>query len=195
MGYVFKDEQGNVTVHRPSATAGIAKGDPAKRARAYLDTSLIVGLAKRDLRPTEHEALRELLRLGKAGRIELVTSSVTEEEISRYAGELRELQEDIYALLSDVPTVPESRTDSGMLLMGVGGGVRDDPAFAAMKELLPGVDDARHVFQALVNGVDYFVTDDWRTIVSRASEIEAQVSIHVRLPSELVTELSDGDSP
>jgi hypothetical protein len=132
--------------------------------------------------------LRDLLRLRKAGRIDLVTSPLVEEEISRYAGEFRELQQDIYALLTDVPSAPEARTDSGLTLRGVGGSI-EDPTFTALKSILPDTEDARHVFQALSNGVDYFVTDDQRTLLSRAAEVEARFSILLRLPSQVVQDL------
>jgi hypothetical protein len=116
VGYVFKDEQGHVTVHAPHCNCGDRKGCPAKRPRVYLDTSPIVGVAKRDQRPNEQQRLRKLLRLRKEGQIELVTSPVAAEEIARYEGELSELQEDIYALLVDVSTVPERNTGSALTM-------------------------------------------------------------------------------
>jgi hypothetical protein len=180
VGDVFGDDEGNVAVHPPPA-------------RGYLDTCLIAGFAKRDLE-NEQGSLSELLRLRREGRIELVTSSVAGEEIERYEGELRALQQDIYALLKEIPTVPEQSTDSGLMLMGVGGGTREDPVFTALKDALPGIDDARHVFQAVVNGVDYFVTNDRKSILSHAPAVESAVSIAIRLPSQVVAELAAADA-
>jgi hypothetical protein len=156
---------------------------------AYLDTNLVSGLAKRDLRAREHKALRELLRLHKAGSLALVTSHVTREEIERLPGAVRELHEDIYALLVNVREALEVGTDSGLTLMGVGGGTREEPDFTELKPMLPDVDDARHVFQALRNDVDYFVTDDERTIISRAPKIATRFKIRPILPSARVEEL------
>jgi hypothetical protein len=52
----------------------------------------------------------------------------------------------------------------------------------ARLEAILSFDDARHVYQAAKNSVDYFVTDDRRTILSHKSEIEAIVAIRVRSP-------------
>lgn len=60
---------------------------------------------------------------------------------------------------------------------------------AALRAILPDENDARHLFQAIGNGVDYFVTRDERTILSRSAAIERQFAIRVRLPSRLVADL------
>ena len=131
----------------------------------YLDTCLVSGLVKRDLRTLELSALRTILRAHKSGAIAIVTSHVTNDELGRMPEDARAPHEDIYALLEDLPQAVESRTDSGLTLMGVGGGTREDELFTQLKTMLPDVDDARHLFQAIKNGADYFVTDDERTIV------------------------------
>jgi hypothetical protein len=158
-------------------------------ARGYLDTCLVSGLAKRDLRPSEHEALRQLLWLRKAGALVLVTSPVTREELQRIPPDARELHEDIYALLDDVPLAQEVQTDSGLTLTGVGGGPRENPTFTSLKAVLKDVNDARHLFQAIQNDVQYFVTDDERTVIRHASEIQDRFGLVVRLPSRLLAEL------
>jgi hypothetical protein len=169
---------------------------PAKKQRtrpsAYLDTCLVSGLVEGDLSPVEREGLRKVLEAHKTGRLGVVTSHVTLEELAAMSPPQRRApHETIYSLLVDVPAVPEARTDSSLSLLGVGGGTREDPDFAALKVILPDVADARHVFQALRNGVAYFVTADARTIVSRAKTLEASFpSIKIRLPSQLAAELS-----
>ncbi len=175
MGYFVKDEQG-VSVHPPPATTK-RPNEPDKRPKGYLDTCLIIGLAKGDLGP-EHERLRDLLQLRKAGWIDLVTSAVVEEELARFEREGQGLQQDIYALLTDVPRVPESEHNL------------EHPAFAALTTVLPHLVDARHVFQAVVNGVEYFVTNDVKSIVQHAAAVQSAVGIAVRLPSQLVAEVA-----
>jgi hypothetical protein len=64
-----------------------------------------------------------------------------------------------------------------------------DSDLASLQAILPDQNDVRHLFQAMRNGVDYFVTADKRTILSRAAAIEQQFAIRVRLPSGLVAEL------
>jgi hypothetical protein len=181
------DERGNVT----TTSHPIARGQGSERARvdAYLDTCLVSGLAERDIRPVELEALRTLLRAHKARRIALVTSHVTHEEIGRMSEAKRAPHEDVYALLEDLPEAVESRRLASLPLL-LNSVTRDDDLFAELKTMVPDLDDARHLFQAIKNGADYFVTDDERTIVSRADKIEAHYPIKVRLPSQLVAELA-----
>jgi len=159
---------------------------------AYLDTNLVSGIRKQDL-GAEQQALRRILGAHKQGTLALVTSHVTHEEIQALPpGSVREAHEDIYALLTDVPVV-----DEGLLMPRVvraGSGpfgpvIVTDSDLASLRAILPDENDARHLFQAMRNGVDYFVTADKRTILSRATAIEQQFAIRVRLPSKLVAEL------
>jgi hypothetical protein len=160
-----------------------------RKPLGYLDTCLVSGIAKQDLRPVELDALHKLLVLRKGGEISLVTSHVTKEEIERLPATARGLHEGIYGLLDDVPEAQEFRTDSGLTLMGVGGGTREDPLLASIKAVLPDPDDARHVFQAARNAVDYFITDDQRTILRHADAIHERCQLAVVLPSQLVRRL------
>jgi hypothetical protein len=50
MGWVEKDEQGNVTVHAPAA-GSIPELDARHLPKAYLDTCLVSGARKLDLGP------------------------------------------------------------------------------------------------------------------------------------------------
>jgi predicted nucleic acid-binding protein len=153
----------------------------------YLDTNLVSGLVKEDLGDVELQALRTLLRRRKAGAIELCTSAVTAEELARLPDSARARHEDIYALLEDVPATAE-RSGSTMLLMGVGG-PHEDPRLTELKRIVPDESDARHLFQAVSNGISYFVTADQRTIGRHARELEKRLGIKVRLPSDLIAEI------
>ncbi|HVE61704.1 MAG TPA: hypothetical protein VNA26_07790 [Chitinophagaceae bacterium] len=128
----------------------------------YLDTCIISGLAKADLSIDDLEALHDLLEKHKNGKIHPLTSQVTKEELEKIPPTFRTQHKIVYNLLKDVPTAQTYQTDSGLMLMGVGGGIREDPVFTALKNLLPGEDDARHIFQATKNGVSKFVTTDYK---------------------------------
>lgn len=58
-----------------------------------------------------------------------------------------------------------------------------------LRAILPDENDARHLFQAISNDVEYFVTYDKATILRHTAAIEQEFSIRVRSPSQLVTEL------
>ena len=159
----------------------------------YLDTNIVSGIRKEDL-GTEQDALRQILHAHKRGVLRLVTSSVTQEEMQMLPSGVREAHEDIYALLFDVPNVAEESlfvppitNRGGSRLMGPV--VVTEADLGELRAILPDENDARHLFQSIRNGVDYFITADRKTILSRAAKIEAHFPISVRSPSQLVAEL------
>jgi hypothetical protein len=185
-----------MTIHAPAARMYVST-HPVERIPAtfaYLDTCLVSGLVKQDI-GQEYEPLLDLLQRNKAGALRLVTSHVAKEEIDKIPPIGGALHHVVYALLRDVPEAAEARTDGGLMLMGVGGGRREDPRFGELKTILRDLDDARHVFQAVANGVPYFVTVDIRTILSKASELEERFGVLVRRPSQLIAELEAPQAP
>src|SRR5882724_10370001 len=155
---------------------------------AYLDANLIIGIRKRDL-GSEQSPLSRLLKAHKQGALRLVTSRETQKEIEKGTPE-HDGDEDIYALLADVPVVegeslvlPVITNRGGSQRVGPLVVVTDDLAF--LRATLPDAADADHVFQAISNGVDYFVTFDSKTILRYAPAIECKYDIRLRLPSAL----------
>lgn len=154
--------------------------------RAYLDTCIVSGLAKGDLSEQDTVALLRILQSRKKGMVDLVTSEVTSAELSAIPPEFRMKHEIIYTLISDVPHVPSHHTDSGLMLMGVGGGTKEDTLFTELKRLLPDQGDAAHVFQAARNSVSALITVDKRTFLSRAEQIASLCDVRVVAPTQFV---------
>jgi len=147
----------------------------------------VSGLAKEDLSPGQQQALLELLRLYKGGQIKLITSFVVKQEIDRIPEGARTRHEMIYSLLSDIPRARFWQIRMGLTLMGIGGGIpRQDPLYIKLKQLLPDEEDAQHIFQAIKNQVDYFITTDERTILRHRGELESTYGIRVVTPVELI---------
>ncbi len=153
---------------------------------AYLDTCIVSGLAKEDLPSGEQQALLEVLRRHKEGWIKLITSFVTKQEIDRVPEQARTRHEVIYSLLSDIPRAEFSGIELFRVAFPGSLGVRQDPLYTELKQLLPGVEDAQHVFQAIKNKVDYFVTTDDRTILRYKNELESTYGIKAVTPSQLL---------
>lgn len=151
--------------------------------RAYVDTCIIIGIRKKGLRPEELAAVRELLRLHEQGAIQLVTSDMAKAEISKGPPEHRSSDETTYNLLSYVssfiPTMGLNAMDFFMLGW-------HHLRFRALKRLLPGHLDARHVFAAWRNSVEHFVTTDERTILKHRVELKRQFEVNAVLPTELL---------
>jgi hypothetical protein len=163
----------------------------------YLDTTLIIGLAKEDLGDAEMDASVDLLERRKRGDISLCTSSVAKEELDRHAkGGLGRAGRLIYLLLDDVPAVDEQflmHTTYGSGSFGGGsygrGHLVKDELIGKLEAILPHEDDRRHIFRAARNGIDYFVTCDEKSILRHAQAVEAVVAIKLRSPSQLVADL------
>jgi hypothetical protein len=160
----------------------------------------VIGLAKEDLRRTEQDALDELIGMWEGGRLDLVTSYVTREEIHYIPEPARARHEALFARIEGIPVMEFIVRLMPQLVMTNAPPTHSRPVgplpvpapdddLTTLRGLLPDEADARHLFQAIKSGCDYFVTDDARSIVSRATEIESRYPIKIRLPSRLVTEL------
>jgi hypothetical protein len=149
---------------------------------AYLDTCIISGLARWDLPARDLAALQCILAARKCGEVSLVTSNIAKTEIDRVPQAYRAAHGVIYNLLADVPAARFWRTDTGLMLMGVGGGRRQDPLFISLKSLLPDAEDAMHVFQATKNSVGFLITTDCRTLIRFSGDIERLCGIIVLSP-------------
>ena len=161
---------------------------------AYLDTCIVSGLVRGDLPAAEQAALIRLLEARKRGDVHLVTSEITKGEIGQIPEQHRRLHEIMYSLLEDVPAAVTHQVDCGLLLLGAGGGTREDPLFSYLKALLPDLADAEHVFQAAKNQVDHFLTADQRTIVKHATAVEAACGLKVVTPVKFAEILGLGSS-
>jgi predicted nucleic acid-binding protein len=162
--------------------------------KAYLDTCIVSGLAKGDLPIAERTALAKVLRLHKAQNIQLVTSSLVKDEIDKIPEEYRWQHETIYNLLANIPIASASWTDSGLALMGCGGGTREDPLYSELRAVLPGEIDAQHIFQAIKSGAGYFVTTDSRTILRFREMLQSKYGVKCVTPSRLVKALTEKQS-
>jgi hypothetical protein len=158
--------------------------------KVYLDTCIVSGIARADLPVAEQEAVVGLLKLYKAGRVDLVTSDVAQSEIARVPAQFRARHETIYLLLKDVPVARAEWTDSGLTLLGVGGGRREDPLYTDLKSLLPDEADAQHVFQAIRADADYFATTDVKTILRFAADLRERHGLVAALPTACITSIT-----
>lgn len=157
----------------------------------YLDTCIISGLAKEDLAEKEQDALMDVLRLYKKGKLDLVTSAITMHELEKIPPIARRRHEFIYLLLKDVPVSKAKYSNSGLTLLGVGGGTKEDPLYSKLKTILPDENDIYHVFHALKSNCEYFVTTDRRTILKHNTKLFLEFNeFMVMSPSEIIELLS-----
>ena len=155
----------------------------------YLDTCVVSGIASNDLSDKEQNALSELLRLYKEQSLRLVTSATTHDEISKIPPEHRAKHEDMYNLLSDVQVAPVG----GLSRLGPHGLAVTNPDWSLWGDLtnLLSEKDAKHVYHAIKNRIEYFVTTDHRTILHHKKNIWGRFRIYVLWPSEAVSRLGN----
>jgi hypothetical protein len=170
-----------------SLTLGDSAREPrhvtVRPPRLYLDTCIISGIAKEDLQTDQRAAVTELLRLHKQKVIQLVTSEMAKVEIDKIPVQHRSKHEAIYSLLADVSSfVPLT----GLSVIGIPTVNWHWIRLRALKRILPGHLDARHVFAAWRHGLEYFVTTDESTILRHRQELMRQFGVKAMLPAEVL---------
>lgn len=157
--------------------------------KAYLDNNIVSAIAKDDT-AAESAALDRLLAAKDAGRIDLVTSELTLEEIKRYAGPARKRVERTFRLLEKVPVV---RWDELLGMHSYGDSrtwitsplIQNDHLYDALLKLGLRSVDAQHLFVSAKHGCAIFLTCDGG-VVARADGIQQLCGVVVQKPSVLV---------
>jgi hypothetical protein len=157
--------------------------------KAYLDNDIVSAIAKRD-HDGEISALDRLLKAMDQGRVELVTSELTLQEIKHYQGPKRPPVEEVYQRLAGVPVV---RWDELVGISSHGDALTwiNSPViltatdYGALLALGVKTVDARHIFVAAKNACDVFLTCDGG-VLHRAAGIAKLFRLVVQKPSAFV---------
>jgi hypothetical protein len=158
--------------------------------KTYLDNNVVSAIAKDDT-PAESDALDRLLKAMNEGKVQLATSEVTQREIEAYQDELkRRLVERTYRLLAKVPII---RWDQLAGINSYGDArtwistpmILNDPDYAALLALGLETVDAQHVFVAIKQTCDVFLTCD-RRILHHAAATKKRFGLTIEKPSQLV---------
>lgn len=158
------------------------------KVKAYLDNNVVSSIGRDDT-AAESDALDALMAAYDAGKVGLVTSELTLQEIKRYSGPGRKLVERTFRLLEKVPVV---RWDE---LVGINtfGDQRswisspiidNDPLYDALLKTGLGTTDAQHVFVAAKQACTAFLTCDGG-LLTRRGDISKLCGLMVQKPSEL----------
>jgi len=157
--------------------------------KAYLDNNIVSSIARDDT-ATESDALDALIAAFDAGKVDLVTSELTLEEIEHYSGPGRKLVERTFRLLKKVPVV---RWDEMLGINSYGDKytwlsspmIQNDPLYDALLKTGLGTIDARHVFVAAKQACTVFLTCDGG-VLARRGDIRKLCGLMVQKPSALV---------
>jgi predicted nucleic acid-binding protein len=158
--------------------------------KAYLDNNVVSSIVKDDIL-SQSDALSRLLEAGDLGKVQLVTSEITLEEIKRVPSKHRPPLERTFRLLEKVPVV---RWEELIFITNDGSGnnwpvIEKDPLYRDLLALGLEITDSRHLFVATKQSCDVFLTCDNtpRTgILRRAVELKTLCGVLVQRPSEFV---------
>jgi hypothetical protein len=138
-----------------------------------------------------------MLRLHSEGKIGVVTSEVTRQEMETWRGKNRPPAERVFYLLEKVEFIQDHTVHGFANQEGPMGTVcsyplvSDDPVSRKLREIGLGRTDAHHVMLAIHNGCDYFITCDTKSILKYRLAVEAKCpEIKLRKPSQLLAELA-----
>jgi predicted nucleic acid-binding protein len=130
--------------------------------KVYLDNNIVCAIARDDT-PQESTALDRLLETYDFGKVDLVTSELTLTEIKAYQGSSRPAIERTFRLLKKVPIV---RWDELLGIHSYGDErtwinvpvIQNDPDYDKLLKLGLETVDAQHIFVAVKNKRDAFLT-------------------------------------
>jgi hypothetical protein len=158
--------------------------------KVYLDNNIVCAIAKDDY-PAESSALDRLLKVMEKGKVDLVTSELTLQEIQRYQGPERAPWERTFRLLEKVKVV---RWDELVGMHSYGDArtwittplIENYPEYGGLLKLELEDTDAQHVYIAGKQACDTFLTCD-KGILRRAADIKNIFPpLTVQKPSQLV---------
>lgn len=157
--------------------------------KVYLDNNVVSAIAKDDT-AAESDAIDRLLTAQDAGKVVLVTSELTLDEVKRYSGTARKQVERTFRLLEKVPTV---RWDELLGIHSYGDSwtwinsplIQNDPLYDSLLRLGVKMIDAQHVFVSAKQACAAFLTCDGG-ILARADGVQTLCGVAVQRPSMLV---------
>jgi predicted nucleic acid-binding protein len=165
--------------------------------KAYLDTVIVSGLVRCDLRQHEMAASRELVERADRGELELVTSRLTWREQDR--AKLVDVRDALKQARGDVAVVPEDSRILGFnyqdepytfIASPMLTNIVDEALFAALRGATLAEADAEHVMLAVHNGCDRFVTTDDKDLLPKRDAAHPYCrGLLIVWPTELIAEL------
>jgi hypothetical protein len=169
----------------------------------YLDTNIISGLAKGEFSEEIASACVEITALAKCGLLALYTSKITADELEMIPPQYQAQHFVIYNLIKNVSAAKEI-TGPSLVTGGMGGGqlVTRGLGKPARPKFIREIDalipesrnsdrtrararDISHLFQCQQAGLDYFLTEDHRSILRYKTELR-QLGVTVISSVELV---------
>lgn len=150
-----------------------------------LDTSVISGFVKRDMKSEDAAAFCKIADMAQKGNLTIVGSTVTKEELDRIPETLRAAHLQEYEALQKIRGSDVTWVDANPSSTGFGTLVLH-PKYQALRRILKDENDARLAFQGKMAGVTSFVTIDYSSILSKSALLAGE-GINAVSPSQYLS--------
>ncbi len=161
--------------------------------KAYLDNNVVCAIVKDDQR-SESAAISRLLEVADEGKVQLVTSEVTLQEIRNVPEKYRTPLERTFRLLKKIPIL---KWDELLFITNFTTGnvtmnspvIRNEPQYDSLLRLGLDVVDARHLFVASQQHCAAFITCDnspGTSILRRGRDVQALTGMAVQRPAQFL---------
>lgn len=140
--------------------------------------------------------IEKILNLSRSEKIKLRASPHAKAELEKISEEYRQEHIDMYNSFDSMEIINSHwHTSAGGFMVNPGtfmnsGGSREDPDFTYLKKILPDEMDVKHMFQAIRNDFEVFLTADNKTILRKRKDIEEKHKIKILDPKELISFLN-----
>lgn len=167
--------------------------------KVYLDTVIVSALHREHQGADENAAIRELVAMFFKGELQLVKSMVVRREVNRTPHALtREKIAEWEKLFADIPYSDDTRlsgfhkpimsqrpSDTGSCHPIL----EDEDVPRQLRNQGISRDDAHHIWLAVRDNCDVFLTCDGKSILNRRTNVENAFPIRLMRPTELLGEL------
>ena len=153
---------------------------PSDVTLVYLDTNIISGVVRHDLKPVEQSAVSQILRLYEEGKVKLVTSEQAKNEIERIPAQFRGPHLHMLSTISMLPTVNAAGSNIASC---------KDPLYALVERTIGDSDDAQHCWWAFRSNVSHALTCD-EPLSRHSTAIWQKLRVQLLRPSQLTSVLS-----
>ena len=155
-----------------------------------VDTCVISGLARSDMKPEDSAAFCEMAAMVRDSNLTIWASTVARDEIDKVPPQFRQAHLDQYDALRTVRASKATWIDTNPASTGHGSVVQH-PDYKKFRSILKDENDARLVFQAKAAGVTDFVTVDYRSVLNKASAL-SEAGIQALSPSQFIARKRSG---
>jgi len=153
-----------------------------------LDTSVISGFVKRDMKPHDAAAFAKIADMAQKGALTIVGSTVTKEELDRIPDSFRAAHLQEYQTLQKIRGSNVTWLDTNPSSTGFGAAV-EHPDYRALRGILRDENDARLAFQGKMAGVTAFLTVDYASVLNK-SGLLASHGVNAVSPSQYLSATS-----